>query len=334
MLRTCRCTRRRCRTCGSCWSSASPRGSTTCRCAGHRPGTSSCPARWSGPSCRASSPALADPALDPDDLVGVLRVALHLALEDDLVGAHLDHPGRDLARRERLPRSGGGSRDGPGRGPVPGGGGGGRSRGEWCETGHREADDAGDDAVHPHVVPPVVVKHRCGAPGPSPRVSHPKLAYRRAAAGRRTALPMLGRCRTPDVACCWGSRRTRSGARSPSTGRSSSRPAPSRSWRTGSSGPWSPWASSPWRSAAAPAVRALLADRRTFTLLALAAVVVTVNWGDLHLGRQQRPRGRDVAGLLHQPAGHRADGRLHPAASGSGRCSGSPWRSPPPRWGS
>ena len=34
--------------------------------------------------------------------------------------------------------------------------------------------------------------------------------------------------------------------------------------------------------------------------------------GDVHLGRQQRPRGRGVAGLLHQPAGHRADGRVHP----------------------
>ena len=32
--------------------------------------------------------------------------------------------------------------------------------------------------------------------------------------------------------------------------------------------------------------------------------------GDLHLGRQQRPRRGDVAGLLHQPAGDRADGRL------------------------
>ena len=34
--------------------------------------------------------------------------------------------------------------------------------------------------------------------------------------------------------------------------------------------------------------------------------------GHLHLGRQQRPRRRDLAGLLHQPAGDRADGRGDP----------------------
>ena len=37
-----------------------------------------------------------------------------------------------------------------------------------------------------------------------------------------------------------------------------------------------------------------------------------VQLGRLHLGRQQRPRRRDLAGLLHQPARHRADGRAHP----------------------
>ena len=38
-----------------------------------------------------------------------------------------------------------------------------------------------------------------------------------------------------------------------------------------------------------------------------------VQLGHVHLRRQHRPRGRGVAGLLHQPAGHRAHGRADPA---------------------
>ena len=113
----------------------------------------------------------------------------------------------------------------------------------------------------------------------------------------------------------WGSSRC--------TGRCSSRPARSRSWPTGSCGRWSRWACSCVAAAAYAAVRALLAAPATRRSAArVAAVVITVNWGDLHLGRQQRPRGRDVARLLHQPAGDRADGRVHPRRAAAARCSG------------
>ena len=37
-----------------------------------------------------------------------------------------------------------------------------------------------------------------------------------------------------------------------------------------------------------------------------------VQLGDVHLRRQQRQGRGDLTGLLHQPAGHGADGRLHP----------------------
>ena len=39
--------------------------------------------------------------------------------------------------------------------------------------------------------------------------------------------------------------------------------------------------------------------------------------GDLHLRGQQQPGRRDLARVLHQPAGHRADGGLHPGRDAS-----------------
>ena len=39
---------------------------------------------------------------------------------------------------------------------------------------------------------------------------------------------------------------------------------------------------------------------------------LAVNWGDLHLRRQHRPRGGDCAGLLHRPACRRLAGRRRP----------------------
>ena len=70
-----------------------------------------------------------------------------------------------------------------------------------------------------------------------------------------------------------------------------------RSWRSGVAGrPCSRWCATGVRSCSLHA-----RGRRDLGQL-----------GRLHLGRQQRPGRRDVARLLHQPAGHRADGRLHP----------------------
>ena len=97
--------------------------------------------------------------------------------------------------------------------------------------------------------------------------------------------------------------RTCCGACSRSTGRCWNPPARSRSSRTGSCGRWS-------------CVAVLLAVDAGLSLgpptsgaaarccSALAAALITVNWGALHLGRQQRPRRRDLARLLHQSAGH------------------------------
>ena len=45
--------------------------------------------------------------------------------------------------------------------------------------------------------------------------------------------------------------------------------------------------------------------RRRALLLAVAAVLITRQLGHVHLRRQQRARGRDLARLLHQPAGDR-----------------------------
>ena len=75
--------------------------------------------------------------------------------------------------------------------------------------------------------------------------------------------------------------------------------------------------------------RAILRNRRVRTAADRRRRGDHRQLGDVHLGRQQRPGGRDVAGLLHQPAGDGPDGRLHPRASGSARCSGSRWASPP-----
>src|SRR4051794_28186682 len=55
-------------------------------------------------------------------------------------------------------------------------------------------------------------------------------------------------------------------------------------------------------------LRTTLADRRTRSLLAVAAVLITVNWGTYIWG-QPPPRRGDVARLLHQPAGQRAPRR-------------------------
>ena len=70
--------------------------------------------------------------------------------------------------------------------------------------------------------------------------------------------------------------------------------------------------------------RALLRDRRDARAPArLAAARHHGQLGHLHLRRQHRPRRGDVARLLHQPAGHRAAGRVHPrraaAAAAVGR---------------
>ena len=75
-----------------------------------------------------------------------------------------------------------------------------------------------------------------------------------------------------------------------------------------------------WVRAASAAVRCWL--------LALAAALITVNWGMFIYGGQQRPRRRDLAGVLHQPAGQRAAGRRASCTSGCAAASG--WRSPSP----
>ena len=129
---------------------------------------------------------------------------------------------------------------------------------------------------------------------------------------------MLTRCRSRAVGCCSGVAAYACGACSRSTGRCSSPPAPSRSSPTGCSGRWSPWALLVLAAAAhAGSSARCWRDRRVpLVLLAGAAVVITRQLGDLHLRRQQRPRGRDLARLLHQPAGHRADGGRSSSASG------------------
>ena len=113
-------------------------------------------------------------------------------------------------------------------------------------------------------------------------------------AARRRGVRAVGRC-------------------SRSTGRCSSRPAPSRSWRTGSL--WSLLTMGVLVVAAAPyaaAAGARSRDRRTLDAAGARRRGDHGQLGDLHLRRQQRPGRRDLARLLHQPAGHRADGRVHP----------------------
>ena len=57
--------------------------------------------------------------------------------------------------------------------------------------------------------------------------------------------------------------------------------------------------------------------------IALAAVLIGVNWGTYIYGVNSRPGGRDLAGLLHQPArrhrARRAGARRAPAARAVGR---------------
>ena len=81
-------------------------------------------------------------------------------------------------------------------------------------------------------------------------------------------------------------------------------------------------------AARTPQLRAIWRDRRVPAAADGRGRRDQRQLGDLHLGRQQRPGRRDLARLLHQPAGDRADGRVHPAASGCGRCSGWRWASP------
>ena len=50
--------------------------------------------------------------------------------------------------------------------------------------------------------------------------------------------------------------------------------------------------------------RAAAAAAHGWALIAVAAAVISVNWGLYIWARQQRPRRRGLARLLHQPAGH------------------------------
>ena len=120
----------------------------------------------------------------------------------------------------------------------------------------------------------------------------------------------MGSCLIRAVVSCTASPPTRCGASSRSTGRCSSRPAPSRSSPTGWSGRSSP-CRDPRRTAP------LVLDprdscARQLALLALAAVAHHGQLGRLHLRRQHRPRGRGRARLLHQPAGQRPVRRAAP----------------------
>ena len=156
---------------------------------------------------------------------------------------------------------------------------------------------------------------------------------------------MLTPCRSRDRVSSSGSRHTACGACSRSTGRTSSRPARSRSWPTACCGRWSRWALILLLLRRGAQFRALVADRRTFLLLAGAAVVITFNWAHLHLRREQRQASsRPRSGYFINPlvtvlmgvfilgerlrtaavggdgdrrhGGRRADRRLRPAAVG------------------
>jgi hypothetical protein len=64
------------------------------------------------------------------------------------------------------------------------------------------------------------------------------------------------------------------------------------------------------------AVRAAVADRRRLLMISLAAVVIAVNWGHLHLRRHERAGRRDLARLLRQPHRHRPARACWSSASG------------------
>ncbi len=127
----------------------------------------------------------------------------------------------------------------------------------------------------------------------------------------------------------WESRRTSSGARSPCTSPSWSRPGPWRSWPTG----WS-WSALTMGLLVlllrrTTQLRAVVRNRRTFLLLAGAGAIITVNWATYIWGVTHDRVVETVARLLHQPLVSGADGRADPRGAAA-PCSGSRWASRPP----